>query len=312
MKKPTSALAPDASWAVEPEHGPSLAIRFMAWLSLLLGRRASRLVLAPIAVYFVLFARTASRASRDYLRAVAGRAPSLALRYRHIFDFAATIHDRIFLLAGRFADFELEVVGTPELFAASAARRGVILLGAHLGSFEILRALAHEHPDARVSMLMYEDNARKLNAVLAAVNPGVASEIIALGRPDSMLRVSETLDAGHYVGILADRSLSSGGSYTRSFLGRGAAFPLGPLRIAALLRRPVFFMVGLYLGGKRYRIVFEPLVDFAHAEAGTRDALIRSARERYVELLEQHCRQNPTNWFNFYDFWSSGADRPPA
>jgi predicted LPLAT superfamily acyltransferase len=25
---------------------------------------------------------------------------------------------------------------------------------------------------------------------------------------------------------------------------------------------------------------------------------------RYVERLEDYCREAPYNWFNFYDFWA--------
>jgi predicted LPLAT superfamily acyltransferase len=82
-----------------------------------------------------------------------------------------------------------------------------------------------------------------------------------------------------------------------------AAFPLGPFRTAAMLRRPVFFMTGLYLGGNRYRIHFEPLADFTATPRDERDAAIRSAMQAYADRLTHYCRIAPYNWFNFFDFW---------
>ena len=73
--------------------------------------------------------------------------------------------------------------------------------------------------------------------------------------------------------------------------------------MAALLRRPVFFMTGLYLGGNRYRLHFEPLADFSQTPRADRDAAIRAAMQRYADRLSHFCRLAPYNWFNFFDFW---------
>jgi len=81
------------------------------------------------------------------------------------------------------------------------------------------------------------------------------------------------------------------------------------MRAAAALRRPVIFMTGLYRGGNRYHVVFRQLADFSQPTPAGREAAVRAAIERYVALLEEFCRSDPYNWFNFYDFWH-GA--PPA
>ena len=112
-------------------------------------------------------------------------------------------------------------------------------------------------------MLMYEENARKINATLEAINPKATEDIIALGRMDSMLEARDKLDQGYLVGMLADRGLGDDATVDCEFLGEMAPFPVGPFRMAAMLRRPVFFMTGLYLGGNRYQIHFEPLADFS-------------------------------------------------
>ncbi len=44
------------------------------------------------------------------------------------------------------------------------------------------------------------------------------------------------------------------------------------MRLAAMLKRPVLFMSGLYLGGNRYAIHFERLADFSTLERSERDA----------------------------------------
>jgi predicted LPLAT superfamily acyltransferase len=155
-------------------------------------------------------------------------------------------------------------------------------------------------------MAMYEENARKVNSMLAAVNPAMKPEVIALGHMDAMLKIMECLDRGAFVGILGDRTLGDEPAERVEFIGRVARFPLGAMRAAALMRRPVVFMIGLYEGGNRYRVVFEPLVDFSAADGRQRDAAVQAAVARYARTLEKYCRSHPYNWFNFYDFWRDG------
>jgi predicted LPLAT superfamily acyltransferase len=84
------------------------------------------------------------------------------------------------------------------------------------------------------------------------------------------------------------------------------------MRLAAILHRPVIFMVGLYRGKNRYHVMFAPLADFSTTNSTTRDAEVRAALERYAALLDRICRSDPYNWFNFYDFWRVRTHPPPA
>jgi predicted LPLAT superfamily acyltransferase len=292
-----------AAWRARPERSNMAMLRIMTWISLRLGRPAGRVVLHLITAYFLLFAPEGRSASRDYLARVLGRPVRLSDLYRHIFTFAATIHDRIYLLNNRFDLFDIEVSGDKLVLDLLAEGRGLFLIGAHMGSFEVMRALGRQHAGLNVAMAMYEGNARKVNQMLNAISPMAQQDVIGLGQVDSMLKVSASLDRGTAVGMLADRRFGGDVMRTMRFLGGQADLPLGPFRMAAVLRRPVVFMTGLYLGGNRYRIHFEPLADFSGLQAGERQQAIGAAMARYVGLLETHCRQTPYNWFNFFKFW---------
>jgi predicted LPLAT superfamily acyltransferase len=296
-----------AAWAQFGERGSSVMLRVMVWISLRLGRRPARAVLLGIAGYFLVFAPKARRASAAFLTRALGRPPTWRERFRHIHTFASTIHDRVFLLNDRADLFDLELRGVEHIEAALAQGRGALLMGAHFGSFEVLRAAGRLRGRLSIALLMYPDNARKINAALHAINPAAEQEIIALGRADSMLRVNQALDAGSVVGILADRAVRDDAIAHRRFLGADAPWPLGPLRMAVLLKRPVLFVAGIYRGGSRYTITFEPLPDLTGAGRQQRAEAVQRSLDRYVELLEQHCREAPDNWFNFFDFWDSGS-----
>jgi predicted LPLAT superfamily acyltransferase len=220
----------------------------------------------------------------------------------------------VYLLRGDFHLFEVEVVGAEHIDAVLQAGRGAFLVGAHLGSFEALRALGEKRRGLRVAMLMYEHNARLLTDTLRAIAPGAEQKVIGLGRMEAMLELRDWLDGGGLGGLLADRTLPGtedqpagqrGNNIELPFLGAPASFNDGPFRLAALLRRKVFFMAGLYAGGNRYDVRFEPLADFSQrpANPAERERRIRAAVEAYVQRLEALCREYPYNWFNFHDFW---------
>ncbi|HJW24458.1 MAG TPA: acyl-CoA synthetase [Rhodocyclaceae bacterium] len=308
--QPQPTTAPEADWTRRPERSNLPILRLMVWISLTLGRPIGRWVLHGVAAYFLAFAPAARRASRTYLARALGRAPTLADLFRHILTFATTIHDRIYLLNGRFDLFDIRIVGEHFIRSSVAEGTGVLLMGAHFGSFEVLRALGRKNLDIPVAMLMYEENARKINATLSAINPAATQDIIPLGRMESMLQARDRLEAGHLVGMLADRGLGSDPTRDCDFLGAAAPLPLGPFRMAAMLRRPVLLMVGLHLGGNRYEIHFEPLADFSAVERNGREAAIAAVQDRYVRRLEHFCRRAPYNWFNFFDFWNAPGREP--
>ncbi|MEQ1602534.1 MAG: acyl-CoA synthetase [Methylophilaceae bacterium] len=295
------------AWVHNKERSNMFMMRVMTWISLRMGRRIARAVLHMIALYFLLFAPASRQASRAYLRLALGRPARCRDLYQHFFTFAATIHDRVYLVNRRFDLFDFEVHGLDTLNDLLANGKGLFLMGAHLGSFEAIRALGRKDPNLRVVMVMHEDNAKKINAMLTAINPEAALDIIGLGHIDSMIKLQERLDEGYVVGMLGDRTPGNDPLYPVQILGTEASLPSGPFRLAALLKRPVVFMTGLYMGGNRYSIHFEALADFSNITRSERDAALQTAITRYATLLDQYCRKAPYNWFNFFDFWQPAS-----
>ncbi|KWT65676.1 Lauroyl/myristoyl acyltransferase [Variovorax sp. WDL1] len=311
-----------ADWSRTPERSNMLALRVICWIAIRCGRPLARLVLHPICLYFLLFSPAPRRHIKRYLFRAIGPRAGWSDGYRLLHAFASTVLDRIYFLRGRLDLFDVRVHGNVPVEAEVIAGRGALMLGAHIGSFEALGACKHQSgrpEDLRLAMLMYQDNAQQISAVLDAIaQPGLRPHIIALGRPHSMLDLRDWLDGVGLAGLLADRTLPGpeeagqqrGNSITLPFLGHPALINDGPFRLAALLRRKVFFMAGLYVGGARYDVHFEPLADFSErvSDPAERERRIRAALESYVARLEALCRAYPYNWFNFHDFWLEDSD----
>lgn len=240
----------------------------------------------------------------DYLRRVSGRPVGWVKVFRHYHCFASTILDRVYLLSGREELLDVTVHGEePHRFLRTEGR-GCLLVGSHLGSFEVLRAMGARRCPRPIRVLMYEENARMMETALRAINPELAANVIPLGQPDTLLRVKESLDRGELVGLLGDRALSDDKSVPCTFFGERALFPSGPMRLASLLKVPVVLFFGLYRGANRYEIYFETLSDDMSSARNDAEQ-IRYFTQRYAERLENYCRLAPYNWFNFYDFWAT-------
>jgi len=290
-------------WTTRRERGALPLIRLGVWIARRLGRRTARLFLYPLCLYFLVSSPAASRASRAYLRRALGRTPRLADIFTHFFTFASCLLDRVFLLNEQNDEFDITVHGEEALREIEQQGGGCMLFGAHFGSFEVARAIGRRRGTLPISLLMYEENAQKIRAALAAINPQLGTEVIGLGRLDSLITVAERLRCGHFIGVLADRNFDGKDLVRYPFLGAPAAFPQGPFRVAMLLRRPVVLMVGIYRGGRRYEVHFEPLAEATEERPRDTQAWLDEIMRRYVARVEHYCREAPFNWFNFYDFW---------
>jgi predicted LPLAT superfamily acyltransferase len=300
----TSAKALQAHrWTALPERGTPASLRLIAWIAVHIGRPAARLLLYPITLYFVISARAARRVSYDYLKRVRGRPPHWWHVIRHFHCFAATILDRVYLLRGEFEHFDVTLHEKEILHRQIESGKGCILLGSHFGSFEVLRTLGVTQQDFPLKVLMDIEHNQNITRFLDALNHKIASTVIVPDRPDTLLRVKESLDAGFLIGMLGDR-VSSGDKTTQcQFLGAPATFPAGPILIAAMLHCPVILFFGLYRGGKRYEIYFEHFAQEVLLNRDCRAEDIQRWMQLYVDRLEHYARLAPYNWFNFYTFW---------
>lgn len=305
------AAAPaEPGWRASRERGSATLARFMVWVMLRIGRPAGRALLVPIAWYFVIASLRARRASRAYLARVLGRRPALLDVYRHYHTFAATLLDRVYFLTGRYDYFDIRLAGHEALRAIMARGRGCVLLGSHLGSFEVLRAAGVFGAHWDVAMLMDNANAQKVTRVLAALNPALANAVIEVGAADAGLRAKERIDAGAMLGMLGDRLRPGDHAVPVPFLGETMWFPEGPLVLASVLRAPVVLCFGLYRGGRRYDIHFEVLRDPLDLPRAARRAAVAGLVQEYAGRLEHWTRAAPYNWFNFFDTWAPPADSP--
>jgi len=290
-------------WTTLPERGTPASLRVIAWIAVHIGRRVARLLLYPITLYFVMTAHAARRTSYEYLKRVRGDSARWWHVFRHFHCFAATILDRVYLLRGEFERFGVTVHGKEILQRQIESSKGSILLGSHLGSFEVLRALGVMQRRFPLKVLMDTGHNQNITRFLDALNPKIAGTVIAPDQPDTLIKVKESLDAGYFIGMLGDRVFGGDKTTQCQFLGAPTTFPAGPILLAAMMRCPVILFFGLYRGRNRYEIYFEHFADEIVLDRDRRAENIQLWTQRYAERLEHYAHLAPYNWFNFYPFW---------
>jgi predicted LPLAT superfamily acyltransferase len=314
--RPSRARATKAAgrWEAFAERGTLGALRFVAWVYARLGRRVVRVMLYPIAAYF--FVREHSRAaSRNYLARVwahpAGRRhlagpPGFFAPFWHYHEFAIQIFDRMVLWGRGLQELRMDHSGSEHLFALQREGRGALLLGAHLGSFDMPRQLAGDY-GLVLNVVMFTAHAERINRFFEQLDPKSRIRVLSLepGSLRTAFAIKACLERGELVGVLADR-LPAGGEETPigiDFLGREMAFPLSPFLLACMLGCPVYLSLCLRKGDAHYETVVRPIGNAAKVVRHDRDKAARELARAWVQGLEQACLQHPYQWFNFYDTW---------
>lgn len=326
-------------WRDQSERGSRNALRLIIWLALHCGRPFCRALLVPASAYFFITAPLARRSSQAFFRLALERRPTWRDTFVHLFVFATTLLDRIYLINGRQCELTVDVKNERAFLDAMKPGRGCLLLGSHLGSFEMLSIIGSVEKKLVINVVMHLDQSAYLRNLMFGPGQVLPYSVIPLGQPGSMLRVKECLARGEVVGILADRVYGDEPTLSVPFLGRPARFSLSPWRLAKITGAPMVSVFGLFRGGRRYEIVFDGIAGHAENSRGAADGppggtdSTKPARndldpvlhkvsdgrsdhgrppdmtpvtlQSYVERLECHARSCPYNWFNFYDYWSA-------
>jgi predicted LPLAT superfamily acyltransferase len=291
-------------WIRRPEGGGRRALQLLSAFALWFGRAPARVVILFVALYFMLRRRPERDASRAFLGRLLGRPATALDGYRHILCFSRVTLDRIFLLHEGTARFEIETTGLDDAHAMMALNRGVLLFGAHFGSYEVMRVLSLRRPDLKVRAVIDLDQAPAMSQLLNSLNQELAATVINARQagPAVALAMKDALDHRAAVTLLADRVRPGGRVIEADFLGARAPFPAAPWEIAAALGAPVVLCFGVYRGGNRYHLYFDIVAErIVRERDGGRP--LAAWVQIYADRLAARARDAPYNWFNFYDFW---------
>jgi KDO2-lipid IV(A) lauroyltransferase len=185
----------------------------------------------------------------------------------------------------------VEMDGLEHLHEAHRRGRGVIVLTAHFGNWELaaviirrlgftLRAVALPHADPRTDRVFNEQRRR------------CGIEVIPLG-PAAMHQSLRCLREGHLLGALGDQSFAGHGLPAR-LCGRTVTLPSGPSLLSLRSQAPIVPTFLVREGGGKFRLCFEPPM-WPQTHPAGRSAFAQLT-QRYAAILQQYLTRFPSQW----------------
>jgi Kdo2-lipid IVA lauroyltransferase/acyltransferase len=200
------------------------------------------------------------------------------------------------------------VVGFERILEERAKGKGVLLLTAHLGNWEVGGFMLAEVKQP-IHVVLVPDIHPAVEKARRRLHERAGVREIRIDRSFvPSLSVMRALESNAIVAMQGDRDFNNTGVPV-PFFGKEAFFPRGPLRVAMATGAAVLPAFIIRVSEDRYRaIIEEPLVI---DRDGDRDLALRRNIERYVSILERYVRAFPEQWYCFYPFWDDPSRKPP-
>jgi protein-L-isoaspartate(D-aspartate) O-methyltransferase len=242
--------------------------------------------------------RERRRVARDCLREL-GRSAVELLRVPGL-DRAA---------AGRL----LEHQGEEHLAAAQARGRGVLVVTAHFGAFDVL-ACAEALGGLRLAVVSRELHARGANRFWMRLRERAGLRIVP--PRNAALQIHRLLAEGWLVALVIDQHMPPGRGIPVPFFGRPASTTHAPAVLALGSGAPLLPVTSERLPDGRHRVVFEPPREVAALPGEDRLATVERVTRELNEWLEGRVRARPDHWLWIHRRWklddraAEGADQP--
>jgi lauroyl/myristoyl acyltransferase len=192
------------------------------------------------------------------------------------------------------------VVGFSRLVEGRLKGKGVLLVTAHLGNWEI-GGLMLAQVKQPIHVVLVPDMFSGVESVRRRLHARAGVTEIPVDRSFvPTLAVLRALDDNAVVAMQGDRDFDNMGVAV-PFFGREAYFPRGPLRVAMATGATVLPAFIMRVPDGRYRAIIEEPLEIDRT--GDRDAALARNLARYVAVLERYVGAYPEQWYCFYPFW---------
>lgn len=247
--------------------------------------------------------RTAIAANLDPVLGRAGLGTRARRAYRTMYEFAECLTEK-YRRAAVPERMQFVVEGEEHWLEVTAEGRGVVLVTAHIGPWEIGAQLGAAEGERRVHVVREgEIDPRAQAFVRELVKRGGANYVthFAGDDPRLTLELRDVLVRGEIVALQGDRPRSGGRTVRAAIFGRPVPLPTGPAALARAAVVPMLPVFNFREGPLRMRTVVRPPIQVAATpdrEADTADAM-----RRFAEEIEWAIRERPHQWFCFRNLW---------
>lgn len=309
-------------WRSQRDGTSFIGLDLAVWLYKYGGRYAIKVLLLIIATIVYLSVPRARFYSQDYLKRIRQTAIDNDITlppnnvWRHIYRFVEAVLERVLAWHGllNYADLEAVDNSIVRMQTQLASPTGAVIVGAHVGSIEMLRAIMKVSTAKirRVNILIETTGNQRFLEYLKKVNADSATDFFPVDdiTPATAIELHERVTNGEWVVILADRLPHPKARALKvPFLGSTVLLPEGPWLLALLLKAPVFALFGVK-SGRKLKVYFKDL-GRVEAPRREREAVFTQKATALAQLMTEILFQAPLDWFNFYGFFEGSPQVKP-
>jgi len=191
----------------------------------------------------------------------------------------------------------IAIEGKENLDKALAKGKGVILVGAHMGNWELGGAIiaSFGYP---VYVIALDHKDSEVNDFFVRQRALVDVKVIPIGA--QLKNCFRVLRKNHLLGIVGDRNFSDHG-VAIDFFGQKASFPKGAAFFSLKTGAAIVPTLTLRAKDETFKLVFEPPIACDPGE--TTEAGIITIMKRYVQVIEKYVKAYPGQWYAFRKVW---------
>lgn len=280
-------------------RGTVLGYRIFVFLIKKLGLGVAYFVLYFVATYYTLFSPSSSKAIFYYFskRLKLPAFKSLVNIYKSYYVFGQTIIDKVAISSGLRDQFTYDFDGINLITETLKAKKGGILISAHVGNFEIAEHFFGELEEhAAISLLTTDVEHTAIKQYIESVTRKSKVNLILIKEDLShIFEINAALARNELVCITGDRFIPGTKFLSHDLLGETAKFPAGPFLLASRLNVPVLFVYVMKETNTHYHLYAR------ESQAKKRDA--NMLLKEYTESVSWMLKKYPLQWFNYFDFW---------
>ncbi len=268
--------------------------------------RLAYFLLKPVSFFYLIFSNKKSITYFYKERLKYGTLKTLVSIYKNYVFLGKVLIDKIAILSGQKDQYTFNFDGEEYLHQMVEDKKGGLLLGAHMGNWEVAGELL-ERVDSVINILMVEAEHQKLKDVLKEAIGDKKVNIIPI--KDDMSHIFSVIEAfknKELVAMHGDRFVEGNQTIQIPFLGEMAQFPIGPMVLASKYSIPVTFVFSVKETNKHYHFfATEGKVYPKERKPALRDESIKVMLTDYVNQLQSKVEKYPLQWFNYHPFWEN-------
>jgi len=231
----------------------------------------------------------------------------LVHRWRRQWEFGKALVDRAAagIRGGHCNDISREDHNS--LTRIHEERKGLILLTAHVGNWQLSIAGLPGLLPAPINFVLYRDlgdlarhyfEHRGETPPFNFINPA--------GGPESAFSMAQTLFKGGTLGMMGDRPFGNTQNCHVPFLGETISLPYTPYYLASVTGAPIVVVFSYRYGIMKVSNVIASIFRVP-ANLGKNPAVYEPYARHFVEALEESARNHPYQFFNFYNMWDNNG-----